>query len=252
MIECAYGFYEKVQLALGRKKSIPEAPVTTLKPKVVSGETTSSLSRFFTGVVTSLDKGGGMIDQHVFFDQSSVLGNERIEVGSTVHVQATREHQQAGWRATRVQLVVHWKPDASSGSHVVVGFISNLGRSQGIASDGNEDVRFPLTAVSSNYRPNIGDWVQIFVLEQDGAATVSAVTPLRRRVFHGVVSNFNRSEGTVDGNVSFAADVVCNGYRPRLGEEVSGECVEWKSATPWRALSLKPSNGAKPLGCGKM
>ncbi|KAL5515673.1 hypothetical protein EMCRGX_G000874 [Ephydatia muelleri] len=252
MIECAYGFYEKVQLALGRKKSNPEAPVTTTKPKVVSGETTSSLSRFFTGVVTSLDEGGGMIDQHVFFDQSSVLGNERIEVGSTVHVQAAREHQQAGWRATRVQLVVHWKPDASSGTHVVVGFISNLGRSQGIVSDGNDDVRFPLTAVSSNYRPNIGDWVQIFVLEQDGAATVSAVTPLRRRVFHGVVSNFNRSEGTVDGNVSFAADVVCNGYRPRLGEEVSGECVEWKSATPWRALSLKPSNGAKPLGCGKI
>lgn len=248
MIECAYGFYEKVQLALGRKKIPPEAPIPpTLKPRAISSETTSSLSRFFTGVVTSLDEGGGMIDQHVYFDQSSILGDERIDVGSTVHVQAAREHQQAGWRATRVQLVVCWKPDASSDSHMVVGFISNLGRSQGIANDGNGDFRFPLTAVGDNYRPSIGDWVHILVLEQDGTTTVSAVAPLRRRAFNGVVTTFNRSEGTVDGNVFIAAGVVDNGYRPRLGEEVSGECVEWKHATPWRALYLRPSNGTKSL-----
>ncbi|KAL5515663.1 hypothetical protein EMCRGX_G000863 [Ephydatia muelleri] len=40
-------------------------------------------------------------------------------------------------------------------------------------------------------------------------------------VFHGVVRTFNRSEGTVDGNLYVAADVVSNGYRSarsRLGK----------------------------------
>ena len=246
MIEYAFGFYQKVQLALGKQKSSPEPPNLTTRPKATPNDVTS-LSRFFTGVVTSLDDGGGLIDQHVYFEQSCVLGDERIEVGATVHVQATREHHQAGWKATRVQLVLHWRPDATSSSHMVVGSITNLGRSQGIASDGSKDIRFPLSSVDANYRPTVGDWVQLLVLEQDDTVVVSAVTPLRRRTFSGVVTMFNRGEGTVDGTVFFAAGVVTDGYRPRLGDEVSGECVEWKHNTSWRALSLQPSKNIKPL-----
>ena len=250
MIECALGFYEKVQAAFGGQKSRPEPPIHAISPKATPPAVAApaALTRYFTGVVTSLDDGGGMIDHQVCFEQSRVVGDERVEVGATVHVEAAREHHQAGWRATRVQLVAHWRPDASSSSHVVVGFITNIGRTQGIVNDGSEDVRFPLTALDASYRPSVGDWVQARVLEQDDAIVITSVTPLRRRAFSGVVTLFNKGEGTVGDDVSFAAGVVANGYRPRLGDEVSGECVECRHAPPcvWRALCLQPSASVKP------
>ena len=116
-------------------------------------------NRSFTGCVTSVEGPCGMINYNVFFDQDAVVGGERPSEGDTVHVEAVREHSEAGWKAVSVQLVEQWRTGAKEEPLLrsVVGYVKEGGKGRWMAICGKEEVLFDGTAVDPTYLPHRGD-----------------------------------------------------------------------------------------------
>ena len=66
---------------------------------------TATLEKQYSGKVTSLHSGYGLIDNDVYFNFAVIKGAVP-RVGDTVRVIARRRHEAAGWRATKVGLYV--------------------------------------------------------------------------------------------------------------------------------------------------
>lgn len=116
-------------------------------------------NRSFTGCVTSVEGPCGMINYNVFFDQDAVVGGERPSEGDTVHVEAVREHSEAGWKAVSVQLVEQWRTGAKEEPLLrsVVGYVKEGGKGRWMAVCGKEEVLFDGRAVDLTYLPHRGD-----------------------------------------------------------------------------------------------
>ena len=127
--------------------------------------TTSELEqrRYFTGTVTSLNDEGGMIDNHVYFDLDCITGAREPVVGGAAHVTATRGHLQAGWRATRVDLLTEWRPDEGSEVELVVGVVSGWSHTKCVVESGENEVTFSPNECRpiSGYRPYVGDCIEV-------------------------------------------------------------------------------------------
>lgn len=135
-----------------------------------SGVATSSNShmeeeerRYFTGAVTSLNEDGGMIDNHVYFDLDSIIGGKEPFVGGAAHVTASRPHLHAGWRATRVDLLMEWHPDEVSEIELVVGVVSGWSHTKCVIESGAGEVTFAPNECrpASGYRPHVGDCIEV-------------------------------------------------------------------------------------------
>ena len=200
--------------------------------------------RYFTGEVTSVNYTSGMIDQRVFFELSNVIGGQRPVVGSTVHVHAIREHSQAGWRATRVEVTSKWQPEARSEKEALIGHVAQLSLTRGIIDCSTEEIVFsPGAGVCANgYKPFVNDRVYVVLLIQDGERVVNEVTPLRERALTGVVSSVLQGYGMIEEDIYFTFYSCVRGYRPRMGDSVRVVCVEYRhQKSNWRATSVEPA-----------
>ena len=216
----------------------PAAPVTRKREE-----------RFFNGVVSSMNQSSGMIDHLVFFELGAVMGGLTPEVGSTVHVSAEREHSQAGWRATRVEVTsAKWQPDTNSRTQVLIGYVSKMSLTRCIVDCSTEEVAFsPQEVSSASYRPHVKDWVQLTILHQDGQTLVNDVQPLREKTLTACVSSVGQGFGTIGDDIYFAFSSCVRGYQPRVGEEVRVVCVECQHPrSNWRATHVEPVAGQPP------
>ena len=201
-------------------------------------------NRSFTGCVTSVDGPCGMIDYNVFYDHDAIVGGERPCERDTVHVEAVREHSEAGWRAVSVQLVEQWRTGAREEplTRSVVGYVKEGGRGRWMAVCGKEEIIFDTITVDPAYLPHRGDWVMVGVKGESGEVT--SVRPLREKTVTGRVVQFTGVQGIVDGNIGFSLAVCESGYYPHVGDEVRVTCLECEHAhLSWRAvtMSIAPS-----------
>ena len=218
-----------------------EVPLPPPKPPIKS----EKQKRYFTGVVTSVNDTSGMIDQRVFFEVDSVIGGQKPAVGATVHVCATREHSQAGWRATQVEVTSQWQPEGRSEQEVLVGYVAQLSPTRGLIDCNTEEITFsPESGVCANrYKPFVNDWVSVSLLYQDGERVVNEVRPLREKEITGSVSSVLQGYGTIEEDVYFHFFSCARGYRPRVGDSVRVVCVEYRhQKSNWRALSVEPAS----------
>ena len=245
--------YQQLRSALfgdGEQHDSSKSPPSPRPPPRPSAAVTRKKEeRFFTGVVSSMNQSSGMIDHLVFFELGAVMGGLTPEVGSTVHVSAEREHSQAGWRATRVEVTVSkWQSDAGSSKRVLIGYISKTSPTKCIVDCSTEEVTFSPQEVSTiSYHPHVKDWVQLTILQQDGQSLVNDVQPLREKTLTTSVTSVSQGFGMIGEDIYFTFSACVRGYCPRVGEEVRVVCVEYQHPkSNWRATHVEPVSSQPP------
>ncbi|XP_019853676.1 PREDICTED: putative helicase MOV-10 [Amphimedon queenslandica] len=214
-------------------------------------------SRHFTGRVTQYDRttSSGMIDNIIYFDQSVIMGGMKPKIGVSAHVEATRQHSLAAWKATKVQLINQWQPEADTGSRNIVGHVTEEGRTSYIIyCTNNEEITLQRSSIpsTSDYCPRNGDWVMLSIVEQVGGSDkegessrieITDVKPLRRKEVTATIEYYTGRIGMIEGDIGFNLSVYQGGGAPCVGDTVIVECVECKHARmSWRAIKVKPIN----------
>ena len=200
------------------------------------------LKKDIFGKVTRLYDGAGLIEEDIYFTFDKIIGGARPEIGTEVHVEASREKETTGWKATRVQVISEWKldkPKSSLSVETFIGTITNVTHDSGVV-DG--DISFKMSCVRFGYVPFQGDWVKLDLERaRDGTVEVRGVMPLRERNLTGVVTYVSSGFGYIDGEVFFTCGVCARGYRPRQGDTVKVTAVESKQGkATWRAVKVEP------------
>ena len=200
------------------------------------------LTKNVFGKVTRLYDGAGVIEEDIYFTFDTVIGGTRPEVGTEVHVEAFRERETTGWKATRVQVISEWKldeVDSPSSAETFIGTITNITHESGVVDN---DITFKMSCVRYGYVPFQGDWVKLDIdRARDGTAEVRGVMPLREKNLTGVVTYVSSGFGYIDGEVFFSCGVCARGYRPRQGDNVRVTAIESKQGKAvWRAIKVAP------------
>ena len=201
------------------------------------------LKKDLFGKVSRLYDGSGVIEGEVYFTFDCVMGGIRPEVGTEVHVEASRDSETAGWMATRVQVMKEWKPDdtknPASSAETFIGIITNIDQDSGVVDD---DVTFKLSCVRFGYTPYQGDWVKLDLEKSpDGTSEVRGVMPLREKNFTGTVTYVSSGFGYIDKDVFFTCGVCPRGYRPCQGNVVKVTAIEsQQDKALWRAIKVEP------------
>lgn len=212
----------------------------------------AKLKRDLFGKVTQLYDGAGVIENDVYFTFDRIIGGARPEVGTEVLVEAFRETEVSGWRATRVQVMSEWKLGETENpftGETLIGSITNIEHDVGVVDD---EISFKMSCVRLGYVPFPGDWVKLDVdRTPDGTAEVSGVMPLREKNLTGVVTYVSSRVGYIDGEVYFTYGVCVRGYRPQKGDTVNVTAVESNQGNAvWRAIKVEPrrtsSTGWRP------
>ena len=93
-----------------------------------------------------------MTERDVYFTFDCVMGGIRPEVGTEVHVEASRDSERVGWKETRVQVMKEWKFDdakhPASSADSFIGIITDIDQDSGVVDD---DVTFKLSCVRFGY-----------------------------------------------------------------------------------------------------
>ena len=222
-------------------------------------------TRKFTGKVTQMSTGYGMIDGCVYFGLDAVVGCVEVKEGDRVRCTALRLHCDAGWRAKRVELEneENWLGTRPSGlkkenlntcndltvdQQSIVGTVTKLSRHGGGIINGDVAV-FSQDAVVKGYVPCVGDWVRadiqcITSAVEEGQWTATKVQPLRVRTVEGRICALCGGYGFIDEDIYFSFKVCSSHYRPRTGDMVSVTTIECSyKQTNWRAIRLEPSGG---------
>lgn len=207
------------------------------------------LKKDLFGKVTRLYDGSGVIEGDVYFTFDCVIGGVRPEIGTEVLVEATRNSETAGWKATRVQVMKEWKLDDaknhSSSAETFIGMITSIDQESGVVDN---DVTFKLSCVRFGYAPHQGDWVKLDLEKsRDGTADVRGVMPLREKNFTGTVNYVYSGFGYIDEDVFFTCGVCPRGYRPCRGDAVKVTAIESQQRKAlWRAIKVEPKR-ANPV-----
>jgi len=207
------------------------------------------LKKDLFGKVTRLYDGSGVIEGDVYFTFDCVIGGVRPEIGTEVLVEATRNSETAGWKATRVQVMKEWKLDDAknhpSSAETFIGMITSIDQESGVVDN---DVTFKLSCVRFGYAPHQGDWVKLDLEKsRDGTADVRGVMPLREKNFTGTVNYVYSGFGYIDEDVFFTCGVCPRGYRPCRGDAVKVTAIESQQRKAlWRAIKVEPKR-ANPV-----
>ncbi|XP_077977756.1 uncharacterized protein LOC144433319 [Glandiceps talaboti] len=221
----------------------------SITPNGVSTEALSAniTSKQFTGKVTHLHTGYGLIDNEVYFPFDTIIGGTtRPQVGTRVHATAHREHSRGGWVASKVMPIVEWDLSTKEVSppviETIVGTVTKMCRDNtyGVI---NDSITFTIHVLPDGYLPYRGDWVKCETQKDDITLTVTAVSvkPVRERSFDGEVTSFHRKYGVIDGEIAFSIFACPTNFQPYIGDRVEGTAIESKQMCGnWRALSVKP------------
>ena len=197
------------------------------------------------GKVTQLlSSGYGLIDNDIVFTYDAVVGKERPRVGTTVQVEAYREHAAGGWKAKRVSLALNWNLDPNEEDPVeiqtIVGTVSKILLKSGEGYI-NETIAFDQDALAHGFKPCRGDWVEAELHTDTETEKTFAknVRPLRHRKFDGIVTHSYPGYGYIDNKIYFMFSNCENGYRPKKGDPVEGKAIESdQSKGRWRATKV--------------
>ena len=210
----------------------------------------AGLKKSFDGVITSYFNKVGLINEHIYFTQGSIIGNENPQVGDEVAVHAVRSHSEGGWIANSVQILHTWdledKEPGIPTKEFMIGSVKNI-RNQIVQIEASTcQIDISTKKFKVGFKPYKGDWVQIeywnHIVNADKGSTkfstenVITVSPLRERKLHGVVTNVFGSYGLINGNVYFTFTSVEKGYRLKQGDHVIALVLESKQVRgEWRA-----------------
>ena len=233
-----------------------------------------ALTVAFTGVVSQVFCGHGLIDGEVYFAADSVStgsAGKPVQVGDKVNVVARQQFKDGGWIAESVTVVEStWEEEERELAPLVptgeVGKVTQFRNGEGII---NKNIRFDNSACKEGYRPHVGDWVTVELDtstdnndgtdqnqgdvddDDDGFGVVrvdtfmyaTAVAPLREWCFEGVVSAAMPDHGYIDEEVYFRPDACLNGYRPRKWDSVKVGAIEsTQGKCNWRAVYVVPTS----------
>ncbi|XP_038054023.1 RNA helicase Mov10l1-like [Patiria miniata] len=204
----------------------------------------------FSGKVTDLLYGYGLIDNNVYFTFDCVLGGQRPAVGDSVVVQAVRDHNMGGWKATKVDIWQDWENDETGQnpqSGTLIGKVTKVSQDSGFI---NETVAFDQDSLVFGYKPCRGDWIQGDVTFEPSSDKSQArnVRPLREQKFSGSVTHLYPGYGHVNGKIYFTFRVCEGGWRPKKGDLVEGRMMEsQQSKGNWRAISMKQDTRSNRL-----
>ena len=227
-----------------------------------------ALSVAFTGVVTQVFCGHGLIDGEVYFAADSVGSCKRVQVGDKVNVVARQQFKDGGWTAESVTVVEStWEEEEELAPLVPtgeVGKVTQFRNGEGII---NKNIKFDTSTCKEGYSPHVGDWVTVEldtntenddagqsqgdVDDDDGFGVVQrdifmyaiAAAPLREWCFEGVVSAAMPDHGYIDEEVYFRPDACLNGYRPRKWDSVKVGAIEsTQGKCNWRAVYVVPTS----------
>ena len=198
-----------------------------------------SLSKTFDGVVTALYSGRGLIDDHIYFSQETVVGNIKLQIGTKVTVEASRTNEQGGWVATKVQVFNEWNTEQEEVESVteINGIITYFKNVSGLI---NNKHSFSRASCLNNYYPMVNDFVLCKIRSANGLENeIVAVEPLREKQFVGVVTNIMNRYGFIDDEIYFPFG-ACRGYTPKLGHWVLVTAIESNQRrSQWRAMRLE-------------
>ena len=226
------------------KKAAEDAKISTLNK--------ARLRKDLFGKVTRLYDGSGVIDDDIYFTFDIVIGGNRPEVGTEVHVEASRASETAGWKATRVQVMSEWTLDdaktksSSCSAETFIGTITSIVNDSGVVDD---DIIFKLSCVRFGYTPYPGDWVKLDLdRAPDGSAEVRGVMPLREKNFTGTVGYVSSGFGYIDEDVFFTSGVCPRGFRPCRGDVVKVTAIESQQRKAvWRAIKVERKRATPTL-----
>ena len=224
----------------------------------------------FTGAVTQVFCGHGLIDGEVYFAADSVGSNKPVQVGDKVNVVARQQFKGGGWVAESVAVVQStWEEEVAVAPLVSTGEVGKVTRFSGREGVINKNIQFNIGVCQEGYRPYVGDWVTAEldtstggrddgtdadkdgVDDDDGFGVVrtetfmyaAAVAPLREWCFEGVVSAAMPDHGYIDEEVYFQPDACLNGYRPRKWDSVKVGAIEsTQGKCTWRAVYVVPTS----------
>lgn len=217
---------------------------------IAESKVKAGLIKSFDGVITSYFNKVGLINEHIYFTQGSIIGNENPQVGDEVTVHAVRSHSEGGWIANSVQILHTWdigdKEPETPTKEFMIGSVKNI-RNQIVQIEASMcQIDISTKKFKVGFKPYKGDWVQIeywnHLLNADKGSTkfsaenVITVSPLRERKLHGVVTNVFGSYGLINGNVYFPFTSVEKGYRLKQGDHIVALVLESKQVRgEWRA-----------------
>ncbi|XP_065066757.1 RNA helicase Mov10l1-like [Rhopilema esculentum] len=198
-----------------------------------------SLSKAFDGVVTALYSGRGLIDDHIYFSQETVVGNIKLQIGTKVSVEASRTNEQGGWVATKLQVFNEWNTEQEEVESVteINGIITYFKNVSGLI---NNKHSFSRASCLNNYYPMVNDFVLCKIRNANGLENeVVAVEPLREKQFVGVVTSIMNRYGFIDDDIYFPFG-ACRGYTPKLSHWVLVTAIESNQRrSQWRAMRVE-------------
>lgn len=207
-------------------------------------------NKTFYGIVTHLYSGRGLIDDHIYFSQDTVIRNVRLKIGTKVTVEATRTNEQGGWVAKMVSLFNEWSLDSedTEKSDEINGLVTYF---KGLSGLINDKYSFSKVSCKGTYHPMVNDFVTCVVRTTGGLdGEIVSVKPLREKEFVGFVTSVINRYGYIDEDVFFPLG-ACRGYFPRVGDCVLATVIESKQRkSQWRAYKVeKCSKDMKYVVC---
>lgn len=215
----------------------------------VSSIKLDELRKRFSGKVTKLYDGSGIIEEEVFFNFDKVIGGLRPKLGTEVYVEASREGMEHGWRADRVEvLMTDWSSFGEEGTfEVLVGEVTEVTGDNLIV---NYDLFCNVSCATIGYTPSKGDWVRVELTRDRGVVyEVKSVGPLREKNVIGSITAVGNGHGYINTDIFFTFGACRKNYIPRRGHTVQVMAIESSQGNcKWRALRIEPKMPSKGTG----
>eukprot|EP00794_Sanderia_malayensis_P005865 gene5865-6558_t len=208
-----------------------------------AGKRDASENRFTKatfGEVTSIFSGRGLIEDHIYFSEDCVVGNERLQIGDKVSVEASRIGVHGGWVADRVTAVKEWDNDSESKETTseLLGMVTYFMRGSGMI---NEKYPFHKYSCQQGYNPIVNDFVQCEIkTTETSEEVIISVKPVREKEFVGTITDVINRYGFIDDDIYFHISSCINSYAPVKGDQVKVCAIESKQKrSHWRATKLE-------------
>ncbi|KAH9504829.1 hypothetical protein Btru_062059 [Bulinus truncatus] len=225
--------------------------------------------RCVQGKVTHINQGHGLIDRDIYFSDSDLKGNDKLEVGDEVLVKAVQYSQDGGWYAESITITKQtWDSEENEAEidlnvlqdKVVVGKVTWIQDGLGKI---NNFIDFDMKNCKDGFVPNKGDWVSAYVQVQDKeescindgwnnntstvGKTAVCITPSRQWEIEGIVTVVKNDHGYINDQVFFDKCSCKNGFWPRRNAAVKVIAIESSvsSRCDWRAISLIPLSASE-------
>ena len=207
---------------------------------LVSSVKSDKLKKRLSGKVTKLYDNSGLIDEEVFFRFDQVIGGTSPKLDTEVHVEASRESVEDGWRAERVEILMNdWDNFGEGTAEVLIGEVTEMTGDNFMV---NNDTFCNLSCLTAGYCPWRGDWVRVELMRDAGVVCkIKSVGPLREKTITGSITSVSQGHGYINTDIFFSFGACRRNYIPRKGHTVLVTAIESNQRNcKWRAIRIEP------------